>query len=126
MTIRTRILAVTVPSLLLAVLVTTAVAVIAIRRQYAEESAQYRLKEMNKTRDKLKNLVDAAYTAIESNHKEAQDKASLVKVYGSRLKDIVGIAQSITEEAALKASHGELTESEAKEMALDARRPGSE
>jgi len=44
MTIRTRILAVTVPTLLLAVIVTSVVAVIAIRKQYAEEATQYRAK----------------------------------------------------------------------------------
>ena len=103
MTIRTRILAVTVQTLLLAVIVTSVVAVIAIRKQYAEEATQYRSKEMSRTRDKLKNLVDAAYSAIESNHKEAQDKESLEKIYGSRLKDIVGIAESIAKETALKA-----------------------
>jgi serine phosphatase RsbU (regulator of sigma subunit)/signal transduction histidine kinase len=120
MTIRTRILAVTVPTLLLAVIVTTVVAVNAIRKQYSEEATQYRSKEMSKTRDKLKNLVDAAYSAIESNHKEAQDKESLEKIYGRRLKDIVGIAESIAEETALKAKHGKLTEAEAKEVAREA------
>jgi serine phosphatase RsbU (regulator of sigma subunit)/signal transduction histidine kinase len=120
MTIRTRILAVTVPTLLLAVIVITAVAVIAIRKQYAEEATQYRSREMSKIRDELKNLVDAAYSAIESNHQEAQDKASLEKIYGSRLKDIVGIAESIAKETALKAKSGNLTESETKEAACEA------
>ncbi|MHC4572305.1 MAG: cache domain-containing protein [Planctomycetota bacterium] len=114
MTIRTRILAVTVPTLLLAVIVTTVAAVIAIRKQYAEKATQYRSEEMSKIRDKLKNLVDAAYSAIESNYKEAQDEETLKKIYGSRLKDIVGIAESIAEETALKARFGKLTEAEAK------------
>ena len=114
MAIRMRILAVTVPTLLLAVIVTAGVAVIGIQKQYAENASQYRSEEMSKIRDKLKNLVDAAYSTIESSHGESQDKGSLEKIYGSRLKDIVGIAESIAEEITLKAKSGKLTEAETK------------
>ncbi|MFZ9032993.1 MAG: cache domain-containing protein [Anaerohalosphaeraceae bacterium] len=120
MTIRTRILAVTAPTLLLAVTVITVVAVVAIRKQYAEDTILYRSREMGKTRDKLKNLVDAAYSAIESNHKAARNKESLEKMYGSRLKDMVGIAESIATEMALKAKDRKLTEAETKEAAREA------
>ncbi|MHC4266138.1 MAG: cache domain-containing protein [Planctomycetota bacterium] len=120
MTIKIRILAVTVPTLLLAVIVVTVSSVIIIREQYAEEVTQYRSEEMIKIRDKLKNLVDTAYSSIESNHRQAQDKESLEKIYGSRLMDIVGIAESIVEEAAAKAESEEFTEAEAKGQASEA------
>ncbi|MHC4293163.1 MAG: cache domain-containing protein [Planctomycetota bacterium] len=120
MTIRTRILAVSVPTLLLAVIVVTVSSVIVIRKQYAEDAAQYRSEEMSKIKDKLKNLVDTAYSAIESNHRQAQNKKSLEKIYGSRLKDIVGIAESIAEETAAKAESGNLSEAEAKWQAREA------
>jgi PAS domain S-box-containing protein len=100
--------------------VTAGVAVLGIQKQYAENTARYRSEEMRKTRDKLKNLVDVAYSAIERNHREAQDKDSLEKIYGSRLQDIVGIAQSIAEEMAAKVELGTLTEAQAKEEASKA------
>ena len=86
MTIRTRILVVTVPTLLLAVIVTTAVAVIAIRKQYETDAIQYRSEEMRKTRSKLKNLVDTAYAIIESNDKEVQNREYIEEIYGRRLR----------------------------------------
>ena len=120
MTIRTRILVVTVPTLLLAVIVTTAAAVIAIRRRYETDAIQYRSEEMRKIRGKLKNLVDTAYTVIESNYKKAQNKEYIEKIYGRRLKDIVGIAESIVEEMIAKVKLGKLSEAEAKKQACEA------
>ena len=98
MTIGTRILLVTVVSLLVAVIVTTAVAVTAIRRQSEADMTRYRAEELSKTRAKLKNLVDVAYAAIEGNDKEAQDRAFVEKIHGRRLKDVIGIAEPILKE----------------------------
>lgn len=98
---------------------TTAAAVIAIRKQYETDAIRYRSEEMRKTRGKLKNLVDTAYAIIESNYKEAQNREYIEEIYGRRLKDIEGIAESIVEEMIENAKSGKLTEAEAKRQACE-------
>ena len=107
-------------TLILAVFVTTTAAIIAIRKQSKADMARYRTEELRKTREKLENLVDTAYAIIESNHKQAQDREFLERVYGPRLKDILGIVESIVEEFMAEAETGRLTEAEAKKQAGEA------
>jgi serine phosphatase RsbU (regulator of sigma subunit)/signal transduction histidine kinase len=106
--------------LMLAVFVTTTAAVMAIRKQSKANMAHYRAEELRKTRENLENLVDTAYSVIESNHKQAQDREYLERVYSPRLKDILGIAESIIEEFVAEAKAGRLTETEAKKKAAEA------
>ena len=120
MTIRTRILAVTMSTLLLTVIVTTTAAVFAIQKQSKAGIARYRMEDMRNTKEKLKNLVDIAYATIESNHRDAQNREFLEKVYGRRLQDIIGIAESIVEELMAKVESGQLTEAEAKQEVSEA------
>jgi serine phosphatase RsbU (regulator of sigma subunit)/signal transduction histidine kinase len=115
-----RILIVTVATLLVAVIVTTAAAVTAIRRQAEADMTRYRAEELTKTKEKLKNLVDVAYAAIEGNHREAQDREFVERIHGRRLKDVIGIAEPIVEEMIAEARAGRLTEDEAKTRACAA------
>ncbi len=117
MTIRARILALTVATLLMAVIVTTVAAVFAIQKQSESDMARYRAEEMRKAKGKLENLVDAAHAVIEKNHEDAQDKTFVEKLYGRRLADIIGITDAIVEDMIAKAKSGSLTEAEAKKEA---------
>jgi len=119
MKIRTQISLVSTGILVVAVIVAVSFAVDSIRRQTLLEMAQYREEEFAKARTKLKNLVDIAYTTMDTNYRNARDKAFLEQYYGSRLRSIIDVSESVLIKFQKKVESGELTVAEAQRQAAE-------
>lgn len=79
--------------------------------------SEYQTQELDRVKSALKDHVDIAYAMIDSNFKNAQDKAYLEKYYARRLTNIIDMAETILKSKAEAVKQGELTELEAKAQA---------
>ncbi len=68
----------------------------------------------------LKNYLDIAYQALETNYNNSQDKQWLEKQYGPVLVNIIDLAQSIIEKNRELALKGTITEEEARTRSANA------
>lgn len=82
-----------------------------------QEIEQYRDEEIHRVKQSLKDYVDIAYAIIDTNYKNAMDKAYLEKYYGRRLKNIIEIAEQILIEKAKAVDNKKLILSEAQAQA---------
>ncbi len=119
MKIRNQISLVTVGIVLLSTVVFVSVAVTAIRSRAEADMRQYREGELEKTRRKLKTLVDTAVGIVDTNYQNAHNKAFLEKFYGYRMKNIIDIVESIIRSKAALVAQGSLTLPEAQRLACE-------
>jgi len=82
-----------------------------------EDIAKYRSEEIQRIKQSLKDYVDIAYATIESNHKNAMNKAYLERYYGRPLTNIIDIAENIIKSKNEAVKKGELTLPEAQDQA---------
>jgi methyl-accepting chemotaxis protein len=73
-----------------------------------EEIEQYRIAELERIKQSLKDHVEVAMATIDINYNNSRDHAYLEKYYGSRLTNIVDIAENILQEKANAGKNGEL------------------
>ena len=85
--------------------------------QKNEDVGKYRLEETHRTEDTLKERVDIAYATLEANYQDSTDKSFLEKYYGSRLRNIIDIAETILNSKLEALNKEELTLAEAQAQA---------
>jgi methyl-accepting chemotaxis protein len=73
-----------------------------------EDIEQYRTAELERIKQSLKDHVEVAIATIDINYNNSRDHAYLEKYYGSRLTNIVDIAENILQEKAKAGKNGEL------------------
>jgi len=108
-----------IPIMIASFLIMAIALVIIMKINGANEIEQFRITEIQKVKNNLRNYVDIAYETIDSNYKNAQKKEQIEKRYGKRLKSIIDITEKIVQEAKLKAEAGEISVEEAKKIASD-------
>ncbi|MFW5739982.1 MAG: methyl-accepting chemotaxis protein, partial [Myxococcota bacterium] len=96
------------------------VVVLKSERDAAREVAQFREDELGKVRAHLKDQVDAAYSIVEANHRNASDPDYLTKFYGKELRSIVDVAESIIREHMAAVTSGKVDEATARASAMEA------
>ncbi len=74
----------------------------------SEDIEQYRAAELERIKQSLKDHVEIAMATIDINYKNSRDHAYLEKYYGSRLTNIVDIAENILKSKAKVGKNGEL------------------
>ncbi|MDM8524234.1 methyl-accepting chemotaxis protein [Desulfococcaceae bacterium HSG8] len=84
-----------------------------------DEIRKFREDEMVKIKQNIKNYVDIAYNTIESDYNNSQDKEWLEQHYGSRLINIVDIAEGIIRENKKLAAQGAISVQEAQQRASE-------
>ena len=82
-----------------------------------EEVAKFRLEKIQQIKDTLKNRVNTAYAMLNVNYQNSTDKAFLEKFYGSRLKNIIDVADTILNTKLEAFKREELTFAEAQAQA---------
>ncbi|MCB2181928.1 MAG: cache domain-containing protein [Desulfobulbaceae bacterium] len=90
-----------------------------MKKNGEKEILSFREAQVARVKSNLKNYVDVAYTTLESNYNAATDNEYLEARYGAQLKNIIDIAEKIIIDAHSKIDSGELSDSEAKESALE-------
>lgn len=98
--------------------VLTMAAVETISEGGRERIEAYRDEELRKIKRNLKNQVDTAYGIIEGNMRNAQDPVFLQKYYGRRLKDILGLVETVLKDFSFKVSEKKLSLKDAKAGAI--------
>ena len=73
-----------------------------------EDIEQYRMAELQRIKQSLKDQVEVAMATIDINYNNSRDHAYLEKYYGSRLTNIVDIAENILHSKAKAGKKGEL------------------
>jgi len=73
-----------------------------------EDIEQYRTAELERIKQSLKDHVEVAMATIDINYNNSRDHAYLEKYYGSRLTNIVDIAENILHSKAKSGKKGEL------------------
>ena len=76
--------------------------------------------EITKIRQSLINYVDIAYASMDSVYKESREKSHLENMYGHRLINIIDAAQACIKDQMGKVEKNELTEEQAKQLAMNA------
>ena len=89
-----------------------------MKKSGEQEVLAFREAQVAKVKANLKNYVDVAYTTLQSNYSAATDNEYLQSLYGTQLKNIIDIAETITSDARAKVHAGELTDAEARQLAL--------
>ncbi len=118
-TIRWKILSCTFTAIIAVTALITIATVATIRHNAIQEIDSFRRAEMEQTKAALKDHVDVAYATVDSNYKNALDKAYLEKRYGQQLKNTVDMAVKIVEEARGAAARGEIPTERAKARAAE-------
>lgn len=95
MKIRTLILLVIIPILMLTVIATVTVSVVNIQERGERDIAEYEEQELAKVKQNLKNFVDLAYESINANYQTTSSKEYLEKASGERLKNMVNIVYDV-------------------------------
>lgn len=91
-----------------------------IQRQAAEELQQYRKEAVAIVQDKLKNMVDLAYTTVDNIYQNGQKAEFLEKRYGSSMKPMVDMALLILNRKINLIQEGELSLEKGRIQALKA------
>lgn len=73
-----------------------------------EDIEQYRMAELERIKQSIKDHVEVAVATIDINYKNSRDNAYLEKYYGSRLTNIVDVAENILHSKAKVGKKGEL------------------
>ena len=93
-TLKSKILLVTIPLLLLTVIILSAMSVFSLKRSSEQEILEFGKNEHLRMQKILNNYVDIAYESVQSIYGDAQDKENLQSIYGSRLKDIIDVVST--------------------------------
>ncbi|MDM8568760.1 cache domain-containing protein [Thiotrichales bacterium HSG1] len=80
---------------------------------------RYKVEEIYQIKQNLKNFVDVAYSAVDSNYKNSTDKDYLERHYGRQLKNIIDVAETIFRSKNEKVKAGQLTLAEAQTEAIN-------
>ncbi len=83
-----------------------------------KEMAEFRESETERTREALKSYVHIAYTAVETNYKNATDVTYLSDYYGDRLRNLIDIAEAVLKDKAKAVKTGRLTKAAAQKQAI--------
>jgi len=102
-----------ISSLIVAISLIVAFAIYSITAKGNEEIEKFRVEEIQRLKQYIKDSVDMAYTTIENNYKNSMDKVYLEKYYGPRLKNIIDVAETILNSKVQAVKNGKLTLSEA-------------
>jgi methyl-accepting chemotaxis protein len=119
MNIKTKISLFTAVFLLLMVACLSYLNIVNVRQQGEVRVENYRDNALMQVESELKNLVDLAYTAIDENYNNYQDKEYLAKFYGHRLKNIIDAGSSIIDYYKAKVTSGEMTLEQAQAKAKE-------
>ncbi|MHC4884443.1 MAG: cache domain-containing protein [Planctomycetota bacterium] len=96
-----------------------ALAMVEIRQHGEEEVATYRQNTMAKIKQGLKDNVDIAYAAVDSNYRQASNPAYLEKRYGPVLQGMTRFAMVILNRYAEQVADGKLSQDKAMQQAAD-------
>ena len=108
---------------LITVLIATALTVYAAFAKVSQtkrDIVSFRTEEVSKVRNSLKSYVDIAYESIESNYRNSQDQMYLEERYGTRLKSVIDLVDSLIRHKLDLVAQGEITTAEAQQQAADA------
>ena len=119
MKIRWKILLSSCAILLASVLLISGAVVTTIRHNAADEIEQFRVAEMERVEDELKNYLDIAHETVESSYRNALDNTYLQGLYGERLKNIIDLTDHVISEAKAAVAAGSLTLAEAQQRAKE-------
>lgn len=83
-----------------------------------KEIHSLRKDEMGKASQTLKDYMDIAYSVVETNYKNSQDKTWLEDHYGAQLKNILELVEDVIHAQLQRVTDGELSVNEAKKNAF--------
>ena len=115
---RSKIFIAAIVLLLLMAVALTLYSVISDSRNAERDIASFRTEELEKRKSNLKNFIDIAYETILSNYEKAHDVEYLENRYGTRLRSIVDVAESIIRSYINEAQTGQATLEQAQESAV--------
>lgn len=103
--------------MLVGVLLITGYVVYSIKSQAAEDVASFRVEELDKKQQTLKNYIDIAYETIDANYQKTTDRQHLAQLYGRQLQSLVEAGHGIVQDYIVQVQQGLLTVEEAKRLA---------
>lgn len=90
-------------------------------RTGAEERFRlYRKDELDKATQRLKGHIDVAFSVIETNRRNAEDKTWLAAQYGPQLRTVLDLAQPLLDRLAARVKAKELSLADAQAQAVEA------
>lgn len=103
--------------MLVGVLLITGYVVYSIKSQATKDVASFRVEELDKKQQTLKNYIDIAYETIDANYQKTTDRQHLAQLYGRQLQSLVEAGHGIVQDYIVQVQQGRLTVEEAKRLA---------
>ncbi len=111
--LKSKILLVVIPLLILTVTILSFMSVWSLKRNSEIEIAEFEKNETVRLEKILKNYVDVAYKSVESIYSDTQNLEYLQNIYGSRLKDIIDVVSGYIDIQMTNVDNGTISEAEA-------------
>ncbi len=117
-TLKSKILFVTIPLLLSTVIILSLMSVVSLKRNSENEILEFEKNEHVRMEKILKNYVDIAYESVESIYKESRNKENLQNLYGARLKDIIDVVTTFIDRQIADVDRGVISSSLARQNVI--------
>jgi len=89
-----------------------------IKKNFQAQLVEYRQQELQKIKDRLKDLVDIVYTALDRDYRSLEDMEFLAERYGQRLRNLIDFGESVVRYHLVQAEQGTISQAQAQAQAL--------